>query len=263
MYKLSHRLFALGASSAIAFLLGINLVASIFIVVLAFFIGSFPDIDIKLGLHHRGFTHSIIFFIFMTVVCSFAVFYIYYFLQVLITVPIFEITSFEVSGVPVPMFFKLVVDGAVMEALVDIFFKFLVFFFVSFMTHFILDIITPAGLEVGETSIAGSIRSNNVFFNFFFASIGFITFLVSMAFMTIKMLGLFEINWIFWYFGITGILVMIVILASLLVRRSRGMEVVQCFHLGNNIDVCIPEGKCLHICPEKDDKICNMPDADL
>lgn len=257
MQRISHRVFALGLSSAIAFLLNINVIALPLILVLAYFIGSIPDLDLKAGIRHRGFTHSVLFFLTMTILCSLGVFYFYYFLQLWIGVAIFDVEMFYPYHVPLPAFFMHVGSLDFVSAVDDSFFKLLAFFFASFLSHFLLDIITPVGLDVGSLTISGTIRSSNSFFNFFFSAVGFVTFLISVSFSIVREFTTFSIDWITWYFVSVGIIVSAVIIGSVFLKRGRKSDALKCFKLDNNIDVCIPKGKCLQIGPDKDDKICN------
>ena len=263
MYRLSHRLFALGVSTAVAFIANINIVALPMILVLSYYIGSFPDIDSAWGLKHRGITHNIWFFIAVTFACSIGVFYFYYALQWVIGASFFDVSMTPVLGFPVPTFFHLLGRFDFVAAVNDTLFKFIVFFFMSFMTHFSLDIITPAGLEVGSFTIRGAIPSENKVFNFFFAAVGLITFLVAVAFYVLRSFGVISINWVLWYFSIVGTAVIAVMIASILLKRGKHQDELKCFELDNNIDVCVPRGKCVQIGPDKDDKLCNVDEAEI
>jgi len=260
MYRLSHRLFALGVSAAIAFMLNITIVAVPMILVLSYFIGSFPDVDSGWGLKHRGITHSVWFFIAMTLACSIGVHYLYYLLQLIIGFEFFEAYMTPVLGVPVPTFFHLIGTLDFGGMVNDLLFKFIAFFFVSFMTHFSLDMITPAGLEMGSFAVRGSIPSENKAFNFFFAAVGMVTFLVAMTFYVLRSFDVMTINWIFWYFAIIGVAVIVVMVASILMKRGKRQDELKCFELDNNIDVCVQRGKCVQIGGEK---LCNVDESEI
>ncbi len=262
MYKMSHRLFALGISSAVAFFLDINLMALPLMLVLSYLIGSLPDMDLKLGFKHRGFMHNISFFLAMTLLCSLGVFYLYHVFQSLMGTDAFGAEAVFFSGFPIPSFFVKLVSLDFSSIASDTFFKTIVFFFVSFMSHFLLDIVTPQGLDVGVYHVSGAIKSGNKFFNFFFGAVGVVTFVVSMAFIIIKTFTSITINWSTWYFIIVGSLILAVVMISLFMNRGKNDNKLRCYTLDNNIDVCIPPGKCFQVGSDRDDKICNMDDPE-
>lgn len=262
MMKTSHRLFALGISSTVAFFLSLNIMSLPILLAMGYFIGSLPDADLKLGIKHRGFTHTIVFFTVMTFVCSFAVFYFYYFIQQVAGFDIFGVGVTYFNGFPIPSFFAKLASLDASAIFGDAFLKFIVFFFVSFTSHFILDLITPAGLDVGKSHVSGSIKSNNSAFNFFFSLVGGSMFVVSVALVICRDFVGISLNWATWYFLITGSLVLIVIIASVAYGSKKGDKDLKCFKIGDRIDVCVPRGKCFQTGLDEDERVCNLPDDD-
>lgn len=263
MNKMSHRLFALGISTAFAFFLDIDVVALPLLLVLSYFIGSLPDLDIRLNLKHRGFTHHIVFFFIMTFVSALGIFYLYWGLQYVIEAPVFNVEMVFYNGFPTPAFFTKIFSPEPLLAFQDPLFQYIAFFFAAYMSHFVLDIITPAGLQMGTFQLNGSIESDNSGFNIFFTGVGLMTTLLSITFIVLRDFTVIDISWSTWYFVSTGLIVIVVIIISILYRRNNGEENLKCFKLDNNIEICLPEGKCFQIGADKDDKICNITEVDL
>lgn len=263
MYRLSHRLFALGASSAVAFFLNVNVLMLPVILPIAYMIGSFPDIDIKLNIRHRGVTHHVGFFILMTLACTFAMFYLFYFLQLFITIPIFGIEVVMYDWFPLPMFFYYIGTFQYSKIIGEAFFNLNAFFFVSFMTHFSLDMITPAGLDVGDRHVFGGAKSNSTFYNLFFGASGLVTFMVSFSLSFIRYFHLMEIPWTTWFFIIDGSIMTFIFIIAMITKAKEDKTELKCFDVDNKITICIPRGKCFKIGNEKDDKICNIPEGDI
>jgi len=263
MNKMSHRLFALGISAAFAFFLNLQVIALPLILVISYFIGSLPDIDIRIGIKHRGFTHTIFFFFIMTFVSALGMFYLYWGLQFIIGVDIFDVEMVFYNGVPTPAFFTKIFAGDVMLVFQDVLFKYFVFFFAAYMTHFTLDIITPAGLTVGSFEMSGSIKSSNKAFNMFFTGLGLMITLLSITFIVLRDFTTIDIGWSSWFFISVGVIILIVIIVSIAFNRHNGDDNLRCFKLDNNIEICLPEGRCFQVGVDKDDRICNINDVDL
>lgn len=259
---MSHRLFALGISTAFAFFLDIEVVALPLILVTSYFIGSLPDIDIRMGIKHRGFTHHIAFFLLMTMVSAIGIYYLYWVMQLVMGMPVFNVEMVFHDGIPVPAFFSKIFSQDPMIAFEDTLFKFMAFFFAAYMSHFMLDIITPAGLHVGSLQLSGSINSSSMTFNMFFTGIGLMTTLLSITFIILREFTTIDISWSAWYFVSTGLIVLLVIVVSIMYHRKNGEDNLKCFKLDNSIEICLPEGKCFQIGTDKDDKICNITEMD-
>lgn len=263
MYQLSHRLFALGLSSAIAFFLDMNIMMLPVVLPLAYMIGSFPDIDLRLNITHRGVTHHFMFFLLMTLACTFGIFYLYYFLQVFVGIPIFGIDVTMYGAFPLPTFFQKIGTGNFSALGGDTFLALLVFFFVSFTSHFMLDMITPSGLDVAENyHVSGVAKSSSAFFNFFFGAIGIITTLVAVMMILLRYFHFATISWTTWFFAIDGAIILITFILLIAMKGKADTRELKCFKL-DKIDICIPTGKCFKIGPGKDDKICNIPEGEL
>lgn len=263
MNKMSHRLFALGISSAFAFFLYLPVVSLPLLLVISYFVGSLPDIDLRIGIKHRGFTHTIFFFFIMTLVSAIAMFYLYYGLQLLMGFDAFNVEMVFYNGIPMPAFFTKIISGDVASVFQDTLFKYFVFFFAAYMSHFTLDIITPSGLTIGTVEVGGSIKSSSKAFNMFFTGLGFMITLLSLTFIVLRDFTPVDISWASWFFIIVGCLVLVVIVVSIIFNRKNGDENLRCFKLDNNIEICLPEGKCFQFGADKDDKICNINDAEL
>ncbi len=255
MNKNAHQLFAIGLATVFAYLFDINLFILPFILILAFFIGSFPDKDLEWGIGHRGVTHSLLFFFLMALLCTFGVFYFYAILESAIGVPVFEA---EVDENFIPIFFTKLSSLDMDVIFNDGFFKLFAFFFSSFFSHFILDIITLSGLDVTkEVHISGSIRSNNTFFNFFFGSVGLITFFISLIFIILREISGTIFEWSTWFYIIDGGLIVIIFIISIGMKFKKIKEDYTCFDYDKKVQLCIPKGTCIQLGSGKDDLICN------
>lgn len=263
MYKISHRLFALGLSSTIAFFLNINMLMLPIILPIAYLIGSFPDIDLKLNIKHRGVTHHLMFFTLMTIVCTFGLFYLFYFLQLFVGIPIFDVEVVMYDLFPLPTFFQSIGTLTFSEIPGDSFFNLLAFFFMSYSSHFMLDMITPSGLDIGDYHMSGSAKSGSTFYNLFFGASGLVTFLVSFSLIIIRYFHIIEVSWNLWFFIIDGSINTLVFIIALATKKKEDETELKCFKIDNKIDICIPRGKCFKIGPDKDDSICNILEGEL
>jgi membrane-bound metal-dependent hydrolase YbcI (DUF457 family) len=241
-----------------AFFLNVNLLALPILLVSAFVIGSLPDIDNRIGIRHRGFTHGLLFFLFGALGMTFFVFYFHVLLQWLIGIPLFEVTVTYIEWFPVPSFIMSLLSGDITSVIADQFFKYLAFFFVSLLSHLVLDIMTPVGINLGGYNVNGSIKSNNTAFNFIFAGIGFVNTIVSIAFMVMRFLGLLAISWFTWFFIVDAALILCIILTAIFWKKSNNMVDLKCFHVDAGLNVCVPRGKCFQLSDDKDDRVCNI-----
>jgi D-alanyl-lipoteichoic acid acyltransferase DltB (MBOAT superfamily) len=86
---------------------------------------------------------------------------------------------------------------------------------------------------------------------------------VSIAMMAVRMVSGGMTNWATWYFIIIGVLVAAIMIISISIGAKQAGKGLRCFKLDNNIDICLPRGKCFQAGLGKDDKICNIDDDEV
>ena len=234
MYRSAHRWFAAGLSGVIALCFGFTLPSIVLMAFLGALLGPLPDADQHFSfMTHRGFSHKFRFALLIAFPLSLIVVYICWIANALSGGVVFSATAIDVGGVWIPSGFYYIATGNILSFLIDPFFLTFVILFLAIVSHMILDIITPSGLDIFKRKISGGILSNDPATNKAVELFGIFMIVVAIA---MGIIGLFS--------NVSGFALMLMILLitvlcgififSAYKKKSRYLDQIQCYQVGEN-----------------------------
>lgn len=198
MYKRAHQLISAAIASIICTLLVSSIPLVLVLLACSYFISTFPDIDLKVGIKHRGKNSHSPFGLFaiITICLGVALFYVCAVIDSSFGYSVFGAKLVSVF----PAFFCYLFTEP-LTALFDPFLSILLVFYLSYITHLLLDSTTKSGISwTKESVIKGGYFSSDKKTNNAFILFGGTTFCLSIVFMIIKHLpGLSNYIWYYWY----------------------------------------------------------------
>jgi hypothetical protein len=227
MYRKAHQLMALATASMICTLLCNSIALIVVLVLCSIFIAIFPDLDMKLGLKHRGkVSHNPFgWFALLTIIFGILLFYLLAFIDHLVSFPLFGAELY--LGFPI-FFVKLVTNP--LNAIFDPFIVILLVFYLCYISHLVLDSVTKSGIEWwGKSKLRGDYYAKDKRINVSFVLFGTTILVLSAIFIVLKFVIPSSplLNY-YWYVVVTGIacIVLIVLVANYLIRQRKEKKCV-------------------------------------
>lgn len=238
MYSKAHAITAAGIVAVCGFLFGLYPITLFVCVLFAPFLGTLPDVDIKLatqhglGIKHRGPTHGLSFVFIITLLVSVMIVYVMAYLELLLETTLLTgiyVTSYEHIFFPAFGF---------MEFLLGPFLFIFICMFGAILSHLLLDVSTKSGLHFGDIKLDGVMKANG-FGNLFFIGIGFIMLLIGLGGSFIRYLDMSDFVQTILYIGvyISIFLTIFIVVLSVVMKYRRNQTDVFCGTI-NGMDFC-------------------------
>lgn len=249
MYKPAHRYFAAGFSGVLALVFGFTLASIILMIIIGALLGPLPDADQKFKfLTHRGGSHKFRFAVIVALPLTVLVIYICMIFNGLLHGEVFSSPAVTINGLWIPSGFYYFITGDMPSFLTDpLLLTFFVLFF-AIVSHILLDVITPSGLDIFGRKMSGGILSNDPATNKLFEVFGILMIVVSIA---VAVLGFFSntAGYSIMLLVLLLTLVIGVMLYSLYKKKGKRLDQIQCYQVGN--EKFCTEKKCVTVMGRK------------
>jgi len=249
MYRPAHRWFAAGFSGVFALVFGFTLPSMILMICLGLLLGPLPDADQHFTfLTHRGGSHKFRFALIIAIPLSIIVIYVCWLVNEISGVLVFSATAINVGGVWVLSGFYYIATGDIIAFLTDPFFLTFLILFLAIVSHMMLDIITPSGLEFFGHKISGGILSNDPATNKLFETFGILLIVISLGMGTIRFFSDVSI------FALLLMLLLFIMIIGVFFysdrkKGTRYLDKIQCYNV-NGTKFCTDK-KCVVVMGKK------------